>query len=65
VRRAFTGTAPTRAALTWAALAWAALAWAAGLGLLLGWSVHSRSLLLVLLAGALAAMNGYSKAYSP
>ncbi len=60
MRRALTGTAPTRAALTWAALAWAA-----GLGLLLGWSVHSRSLLLVLLAGALAAMNGYSKAYSP
>lgn len=47
------------------ALAWAALASTAGLGLLLGWSVHSRSLLLVVLAGALAAMNGYSKAYSP
>ena len=46
-------------------LASTALASAAGLGLLLGWSVHSRSLLLVLLAGALAAMNGYSKAYSP
>ena len=42
-----------------------ALAGTAGLGLLLGWSVHSRSLLLVLLAGTLAAMNGYSKAYSP
>ena len=46
-------------------LAGTALAGTAGLGLLLGWSVHSRSLLLVLLAGALAAMNGYSKAYSP
>lgn len=42
-----------------------ALAGTAGLGLLLGWSVHSRSLLLVLLAATLAAMNGYSKAYSP
>ena len=47
------------------ALAGIAVASATGLGLLLGWSVHSRSLLLVLLAGALAAMNGYSKAYSP
>jgi hypothetical protein len=46
-------------------LASTALAGTAGLGLLLGWSVHSRSLLLVLLAGALAAMNGYSKACSP
>lgn len=47
------------------ALAGTALAGTAGLGLFLGWSVHSRSLLLVVLAGALAAMNGYSKAYSP
>ena len=46
-------------------LASTALAGTAGLGLLLGWSAHSRSLLLVVLAGALAAMNGYSKAYSP
>jgi hypothetical protein len=42
-----------------------ALAGTAGLGLLAGWSAHSRSLLLVLLAAALAVMNGYSKAYSP
>jgi hypothetical protein len=47
------------------AAAGTALAGTAGLGLLLGWHVHSRALLLVLLAGALAAMNGYSKAYSP
>ena len=47
------------------ALAGTALAGTAVLGLLLGWSVHSRSLLLVLLAAALAVMNGYSKAYSP
>jgi hypothetical protein len=46
-------------------LAGIAVAGAAGGGLLLGWSAHSRSLLLVLVAGALAAMNGYSKAYSP
>lgn len=52
-------------ALAGTAVAGAALAGTAGLGLLLGWSVHSRSLLLVLLAGTLAAMNGYSKAYSP
>lgn len=47
------------------ALAGIAVAGAAGAGLVLGWSVHSRSLLLVVIAGALAAMNGYSKAYSP
>jgi hypothetical protein len=46
-------------------VAGAALVGTAGLGLLLGWSVHSRALLLLMAAGALAAMNGYSKAYSP
>lgn len=60
MRRALAGRVPASTALTGTALAGTA-----GLGLLLGWSVHSRSLLLVLLAGALAVMNGYSKAYSP
>lgn len=60
MRRALAGRVPASTVL-----AGTALAGTASLGLLLGWSVHSRSLLLVVLAGALAAMNGYSKAYSP
>lgn len=65
MRRAPAGRVLAGSAVAATALAGTALAGTAGLGLLLGWSVHSRSLLLVLLAGALAAMNGYSKAYSP
>jgi len=65
VRRAPAGRVLAGSAVAATALAGTALAGTAGLGLLLGWSVHSRSLLLVLLAGTLAAMNGYSKAYSP